>query len=155
MRIAWLCAAAAVLALAACGGGDSEKHFVDEGTALCNRIQDAAYAVDYSRVTVPPQDPEATKRDLRRFADALDQTIAAYRRGLEELRGLKPPSGLAAGYARALEQLDRSLDRLDTASRAARNARRALLRRSLVTSQALRDRARSTLQSFGLTTCRF
>ncbi len=148
-------AVAATLAVSACGGGTSKSAFLEEGNAICNDIQQAAYAVDYSQVLVPPTSPEATRADLARFARALEKTIDVYRRGLGRLRALMPPDDFRASYARALAALGRSLARLDEAARAARQGRRRLVREALSEGGALTARADAVLAGYGLTTCRF
>jgi hypothetical protein len=99
-------------ALAACGGGGSERvsaaELVQKADAICTKERSS-----FARVQAHPP-PSASVA-----ADQTDELIKATQDANTQLRDLKPPEGLQSSYDSYLEARDRVIDEMNRGKDAA------------------------------------
>jgi len=135
--------AAAVLALAGCGGGGgrlSQSKFISQGDGLCLAQRNADQRIGATRT-------------VKTLAAKGDQLLASDRDALARFSKLKPPSNLQAKFDAYVKLLRSSLDREAQLVDAAKKADIPRLRRVIVAIQGVRPQLSAAARDVGFKVC--
>ena len=142
MRLARATAAAAVLALGACGGEErlSKAEYVRRADAICGKYERRLDAI-----------PEP--RELRDVPDFIERGIPLARDEVEELEELRPPEGDEEEVERLLAQVKETIAALERLGDAAAARDVAAAEEAAARVEEAGDRAAKLAREYGLDEC--